>query len=129
EILVEVLRLEAEIGLIVLNVGLLPAEDALDGLVVERSVAGGVPEGMEDALHTDALRERQDPVHVVAGRAALLLDESLRECLRLRAEPEELILDQDAARRSPAEFFLVLLEHVALVPGVTDLMGGDRLSI
>src|SRR5580658_10957570 len=65
----------------------LAGDDARDRVVVEGAVASGAAQGLGDARHADPVGELEDLAHVIAGRAAVHLDEARGKGLRDRAEP------------------------------------------
>lgn len=103
-------------------------DDALDGLVAERAVADGVAQRLGHARHADAVCEREDAAHVVAGGPAAGLAQTGDEGLGGAAEAQELRREHVAARGGGAELGLVLGPHVATAAPGLDPMDGDSLA-
>src|SRR5277367_793174 len=109
------------------RLGGLAGDDARNRVVVEGAVTSGVAQGLGDACHADPVGELENLAHVVAGRAAVQLDEARGEGLRDRAESLKLILEDMPARARGPKFRLVLGGDVALIlRRAHDVRGHDR---
>src|SRR5277367_1956780 len=109
------------------RLGGLAGDDARNRVVVEGAATSGVAQGLGDACHADPVGELEDLAHVVAGRAAVELEEARSEGLGDGAESLKLILEDMPTRARGPKFRLVLGCDVALIlRRAHDVRGHDR---
>ena len=107
---------------------LLAAHDTRHRGVAEGAVTGGMAHRFQHARHSDLVGELQDLGDVIAGGAAMRLDEPVGEGLGDLPEAQKLLLKHVSAGTVLTELALVFRKDVASVARLTQVVARNDLA-